>query len=91
MILDLRLPDMDGEDIAREVRRHGNVPILMLTAKASERDRITGLEAGADGYERTIDSHIKNLRRKIEADKRQPLIIETVTGVGYRLGITRDT
>ncbi len=181
LILDLRLPDMDGEDVAREVRRQSNLPILMLTAKASERDRIAGLEAGADdyvtkpfsprevalrvqailrrgrtesepslasfgdgtlvvdsvaktvkahgcvadltpterdllealtfrpgrvwsryelvtrvrgyefdGYERTIDSHIKNLRRKIEADQRQPVIIETVTGVGYRLGITRD-
>ena len=43
-----------------------------------------------DGYERTIDSHVKNLRRKIEADPHLPRIIETVLGVGYRLGIPRD-
>ncbi len=181
VVLDLRLPDVDGEEVARQMRRDRNVPILMLTAKASERDRIAGLEAGADdyvtkpfsprevalrvqailrrgrpepepsyasygggalvidsatrgvkangivveltptewdllealtshpgrvwsryelvtrvrgyefdGYERTIDSHVKNLRRKIETDQRQPVIIETITGVGYRLGVARD-
>ena len=43
-----------------------------------------------EGYERTIDSHVKNLRRKIEADPQQPRIILTVLGAGYRLGLTRD-
>lgn len=38
-----------------------------------------------DGMERTIDSHIKNLRRKIEPDRRQPIFVETVFGLGYRL------
>ncbi len=45
VVLDLRLPDLPGEDVARELRRNGPVPILMLTAKASERDRIAGLSS----------------------------------------------
>ena len=43
-----------------------------------------------EGYERVIDSHVKNLRRKIEADPRKPTIIRTVLGGGYRLDITKD-
>jgi len=185
IILDLRLPDIPGEEVAREVRARSLVPILMLTAKSSEEDRIHGLELGADdyitkpfsprelvlrvqavlrraagaatpqgggtvislgggevvmdedrhealvrgepvaltptewgllaalagapgrvysrlelvnrmrgyefdGYERTVDSHVKNLRRKIETDPGDPQIVETVLGVGYRLGLGRD-
>jgi DNA-binding response OmpR family regulator len=182
IVLDLRLPDVPGEEVAREVRLESDVPILMLTAKASEEDRIAGLELGADdyvtkpfsprelvlraqailrrgrdegtsvgpvafgggelaideerravlvrgqaveltptewgvlvtlarvpgrvysryelingirgyefaGYERTIDSHVKNLRRKVELDRRSPRIVETVLGGGYRLGLRRD-
>jgi DNA-binding response OmpR family regulator len=181
MILDLGLPDVGGETVARELRAGGSTPILMLTAKSSEDDRVRGLEAGADdyvtkpfsprelvlrvqailrrggqvadqadaayghgqlvidesrrvakvrgditdltptewgvlvalagvpgrvysryelinrvrgyefeGYERIIDSHVKNLRRKIEADPGNPVIIKTVLGGGYRLGLARD-
>ena len=182
VILDLRLPDVRGESVASEIRRFSEVPVLMLTAKAAEQDRIHGLELGADdyvtkpfsprelvlrakailrrgqsasvgggpalfgggelvidearrvvslrgepveltptewgvllaltrtpgrvysryelinrvrgyefeGYERTIDSHVKNLRRKIERDPRNPRVIETVLGVGYRLGLPPD-
>jgi DNA-binding response OmpR family regulator len=182
VILDLGLPDVPGESVAREIRVAGSTPILMLTARSSEEDRIGGLEQGADdyvtkpfsprelvlrvqailrrggrpsgdeglaaygdgvlvvdeprrtaevrgtpvdltptewgilvalaavpgrvysrlelinrvrgyefeGYERTIDSHVKNLRRKIEEDQRDPQIIQTVLGGGYRLGLTRD-
>jgi DNA-binding response OmpR family regulator len=43
-----------------------------------------------DGYERSVDSHVKNLRRKIEVDAGQPEIIQTVLGGGYRLGLNRD-
>jgi DNA-binding response OmpR family regulator len=42
------------------------------------------------GYERTIDSHVKNLRRKVELDRRSPRIVETVLGGGYRLGLRQD-
>jgi DNA-binding response OmpR family regulator len=183
VVLDLGLPDVPGEAVARELRSASTTPILMLTAKSSEEDRIRGLEMGADdyvtkpfsprelvlrcqailrrggqadgggyrpssfgdgmlvideqqrtvqvrgggvaltptewgvlvalgtvpgrvysryeiinrtrgyefeGYERSVDSHVKNLRRKIEADAAQPEIIQTVLGGGYRLGLSRD-
>jgi len=175
VILDLNLPGMDGLDVAREIRRKSNTPILMLTARVEESDQLVGLELGADdyvtkpfsprlvvarvrallrrsatapevprvlrvgdleidldahtvtragqaidltptefnllatmaeqpgraftrlqlleasqgiayeGYERTIDAHIKNLRAKLEPDPKNPRYIETVFGVGYRL------
>lgn len=182
VVLDLRLPDVPGEEVAREIRATSDVPIVMLTAKVGEEDRIRGLEAGADdyltkpfsprelvlrvqavlrrgrvadepasrpsfgggelvideerrqvtvrgapveltptewglltalarspgrvysryelinrvrgyefeGYERTIDSHVKNLRRKVETDPRHPRVVATVLGGGYRLGLARD-
>ena len=181
VVLDLGLPDVPGETVARELRATAETPILMLTAKSSEEDRVRGLELGADdyvtkpfsprelvlrvqailrrgtpaagseaasygggelvineprravtvrgtqaeltptewgvlvalatvpgrvysrfelinrvrgyefeGYERTIDSHVKNLRRKIEDDPGNPRIIQTVLGGGYRLGLARD-
>ena len=181
VVLDLGLPDVPGETVARELRAAAAVPILMLTAKSAEEDRIAGLELGADdyvtkpfsprelvlrvqavlrrggpaaaagvtsygggvlvideprrevtvrgqaaeltptewgivvalatvpgrvysryelinrvrgyefeGYERTVDSHVKNLRRKIEEDPADPRIVETVLGGGYRLGLARD-
>jgi DNA-binding response OmpR family regulator len=184
VVLDLNLPDVSGESVAAEVRSRSSIPILMLTAKSSEADRIRGLELGADdyltkpfsprelvlrvqavlrrsqttaastgdgpasfgagslvvdemrhtlivrgrsvevtptewalvialagapgrvfsraelinrlrgyefdGYERTVDSHVKNLRRKIELDAHEPVIVETVLGAGYRLGLHRD-
>jgi DNA-binding response OmpR family regulator len=50
VILDLGLPDDDGTDICRDIRRESRVPIIMLTARAEETDRIVGLELGADDY-----------------------------------------
>ena len=50
IVLDLKLPDIAGEEIARAVRDVSDVPIIMLTAKSSEADRITGLSLGADDY-----------------------------------------
>ena len=183
LVLDLRLLDIPGEEVAREVRGFSQVPILMLTAKSAEEDRIRGLELGADdyvtkpfsprelvlrvqailrrsgsagdgdrpesfgggeltidearrevrlrgepveltpteyglllalsrtpgrvysrfelinrvrgyefeAYERTIDSHVKNLRHKVERDPHKPRVIETVLGGGYRLGLRRDS
>lgn len=51
-------------------------------------NRVRGYEF--DGYERTVDSHVKNLRRKLEIDPRDPRMVETVLGAGYRLGLNRD-
>ncbi len=50
VILDLGLPDMDGFDLAKEIRRKSQVPFIMLTARSQEIDRIVGLEIGADDY-----------------------------------------
>jgi DNA-binding response OmpR family regulator len=50
LILDVMLPGMSGYDICREVRKDSNVPILMLTAKSEEIDKVVGLELGADDY-----------------------------------------
>jgi DNA-binding response OmpR family regulator len=50
VILDLILPDMDGLEVCRALRRHSSVPILILTARGEETDRVVGLELGADDY-----------------------------------------
>jgi len=175
VILDLNLPGKDGLDVAREIRRKTNTPIIMITARVEETDQLIGLELGADdyitkpfsprvvvarvrallrrieftpdslellhvadlkidqsahtitrageaieltptefnllvqmagqpgraftrlqlleatqgtsyeGYERTIDAHIKNLRAKLEPDPKNPIYIETVFGIGYKI------
>ena len=176
VILDLGLPEMDGLDVTRELRKTSTAPIIMLTARAEETDKLIGLELGADdyitkpfspkeltarvrvvfrrmeqytksnaeiiraadltldvarmqvsatdrqvveftptefellatlaqqpgrvftraqlldavhgvafeSYERAIDAHIKNIRRKIEPNPHQPRYILTVYGVGYK-------
>ncbi len=174
VLLDLNLPGMDGLDVAREIRRRADTPIIMITARVEETDQLIGLELGADdyitkpfsprvvvakaravlrraqqrgerprrlrvadllidldahrvsrggedvdltptefdllatlaaqpgraftraqlleatqgmafeGYERTVDAHIKNLRAKLEPDPKKPRYIETVFGIGYR-------
>jgi two-component system, OmpR family, alkaline phosphatase synthesis response regulator PhoP len=176
VVLDLTLPSLDGLDVARALRRDGEMPIIMLTARTEEADRVAGLELGADdyvakpfsprevvarvravlrrtqaaraqsdtvrvgeaivldaarveasvdgrlvdltptefqllihmarqpgrvftraqlldalhgvaveSYERAIDAHVKNLRRKIERDPHAPRHLQTVFGVGYRI------
>jgi len=176
VVLDLGLPGRDGLDVARSLRRTSNVPIVMLTARGEETDRVVGLELGADdyvvkpfsprelvarvravlrrteaagaggtevlrvadvevdlprmrvvvggrpveltptefqllaamvrepgrvftrgqlldavhgvafeSYERAIDAHVKNIRRKLEADPRRQRYVLTVYGMGYRL------
>jgi DNA-binding response OmpR family regulator len=178
VLLDVMLPELDGWDVCKEIRRASDVPIIMLTARDAETDRIIGLEIGADdyvtkpfspreliarirailrrvkpeerrnidgnvlrvgeiilhqhnhtltvqgkkveltptehkmlelflthpgqvlsrlqlienvqgyafeGYERTVDSHIKNLRKKLGDSYGEPRYIKTVYGVGYKL------
>lgn len=174
VVLDLNLPGMDGLDVCRALRRESDVPIIMLTARVEEMDRLIGLELGADdyitkpfsprelvarvravlrrvsggvhqpglvragdleidlqghkvsraeetvelsrtefnllallaqnpgqtftrsqllsrlhgvvydGYDRSIDAHIKNLRRKLEIDPSEPQYVLTVYGIGYK-------
>jgi DNA-binding response OmpR family regulator len=50
VLLDLGLPDIDGRDVCRQLRQRGSVPIIMLTARGDEFDRVLGLELGADDY-----------------------------------------
>jgi two-component system, OmpR family, alkaline phosphatase synthesis response regulator PhoP len=181
VILDLGLPGLDGLDVTRSLRRDGAVPIIMLTARSDESDKLVGLELGADdyitkpfspkeliarvravlrrveglaatpdviridgdfeidvpqmrvtvagrpveltltefellstmarqpgrvftrsqlldavhgvaveSYERAIDAHIKNIRRKIEPDPRSPRYLLTAYGVGYRFAAQRQ-
>ncbi len=50
VLLDVRLPGLDGFELLRQVRRRSHVPVIMLTARSEETDRVTGLDAGADDY-----------------------------------------
>jgi DNA-binding response OmpR family regulator len=66
IVLDLGLPDIDGVDVCRELRRGSRVPIVMLTRRGELHDRVTGLEAGADYY-LVKPFHIEELKAVIEA------------------------
>ncbi len=78
IVLDLMMPKMSGIDVCREVRRSSNVPIIMLTAKGEEIDRILGLELGADDYiikpfsPREVVARIKAVLRRIVEQNEQP-------------------
>ncbi|MBV9524511.1 MAG: response regulator, partial [Candidatus Dormibacteraeota bacterium] len=73
VILDLSLPRMDGLDVARALRRDGEVPIIMLTARTEEADRVAGLELGADDYvtkpfsAREIVARVRAVLRRAQA------------------------
>src|SRR5918911_882198 len=72
VILDLMLPALDGMEVCRRIRSWANTPILMLTARQGEEDRITGLEAGADDYlvkpfsPREVVSRVKAILRRAQ-------------------------
>ncbi len=85
VLLDLGLPDADGRDICRELRRRSDVPIVMLTARGTEMDRIVGLELGADDYvvkpfsAREVISRIRAVLRRTSA---KPSTGEPVITIG---------
>ncbi|MEQ8248907.1 MAG: response regulator [Alphaproteobacteria bacterium] len=85
VILDLNLPGMDGLDIAREIRSRGDTPIIMLTGRADEIDRIVGLEIGADDYltkpfnARELVARIRAVLKRSAASAPEPLS-STATG-----------
>jgi two-component system, OmpR family, response regulator MtrA len=75
VLLDVMLPDMDGFEVCRRLRRHSDVPVIMLTARGDDLDIVVGLEAGADDYvvkpvePRVLDARIRAvLRRLARAD-----------------------
>ena len=78
MVLDLMLPDMDGLEICRQIRSSSDVPILMLTARDDEVDKIVGLEVGADDYltkpfnPRELVARIKTILRRSATTARRP-------------------
>jgi two-component system response regulator MprA len=97
VILDLMLPGMDGLEVCRRLRLGGSLPILMLTAKDTIQDRVTGLDAGADDYlvkPFEVDELLARLRallRRTQSD-RQPILnfsdltLDTNTRQAYRKG-----
>ncbi|UWS31679.1 response regulator transcription factor [Erwinia pyrifoliae] len=72
MILDIMLPDMSGIDVLRQVRQHGRLPVIMLTAKGDNIDRVIGLEMGADDYmpkpcyPRELVARLRAVLRRVE-------------------------
>ena len=83
VILDLMLPALDGMEVCRRIRAWANTPILMLTARQSEEDRIAGLELGADDYlvkpfsPREVVSRVKAILRRVSA----PAQVNSIEGV----------
>jgi len=81
IILDLMLPQIDGREVCRILRREGDVPIIMLTALSEEIDQVTGLEIGADDYitkpfsVRTLVARVRALLRRTRGDIKPPSII----------------
>ena len=78
IVLDLGLPGIDGLDVTREIRKHSNAPIIMLTARNEESDKLIGLELGADDYltkpfsPKELVARVRVLFRRIEADREPP-------------------
>ncbi|MGV3022877.1 response regulator YycF [Streptococcus suis] len=79
VILDLMLPELDGLEVARNIRKTSNVPIIMLSAKDSEFDKVIGLEIGADDYvtkpfsNRELQARVKALLRRSELTETQSI------------------
>jgi two-component system alkaline phosphatase synthesis response regulator PhoP len=81
VILDLMLPEIDGLDLARRIRRESETPLIMLTARSSESDRVSGLELGADDYlakpfsPRELVARVRAVLRRAEGAARPPVIL----------------
>jgi two-component system, OmpR family, alkaline phosphatase synthesis response regulator PhoP len=81
VVLDLGLPRLDGLEVAKRLREAGNVPIIMLTARVAESDRLAGLELGADDYitkpfsPRELVARVRAVLRRVESDAGQQGIL----------------
>jgi len=86
MILDIMLPDMSGIDVLRQVRQNGRLPVIMLTAKGDNIDRVIGLEMGADVYmpkpcyPRELVARLRAVLRRVEE---QPVVLENKEVIGW--------
>src|SRR5256714_8319180 len=89
-VLDLMLPDIDGIEVCRRIRKSSDMPILMLTARAEDVDKIIGLEVGADDYmtkpfnPRELVSRVKSILRRAAPERKDP---ESATLTHGDLGI----
>ena len=94
VLLDIGLPDIDGFEVCRRVRARSNVPVLFLTARDGELDRLLGLELGADDYvtkpfsPREIVARVKAILRRAQPDDRDAHDI-THLGDDYEVDVTR--
>lgn len=74
IVLDLMLPNIDGLDVCREIRKEGSTPIIMLTARVEESDKLIGLELGADDYitkpfsPRELVARVRTVLRRVQGD-----------------------
>jgi len=106
VVLDLNLPGMDGLDVCRTLRRESDVPIIMLTARVEETDRLIGLELGADDYitkpfsPRELVARVRAILRRVQGGLRQPGLVRAadleidldghrVNRAGEEIGLTR--
>jgi len=106
IVLDLNLPEMDGLDVCRALRRESDVPVIMLTARVEETDRLIGLELGADDYitkpfsPRELVARVRAVLRRVQGGVRQPGLIRagdlkidlhghSVTRAGEPIHLTR--
>ncbi|WP_026486551.1 response regulator transcription factor [Caldanaerobius polysaccharolyticus] len=86
IILDLMLPDVSGEEVCKKIRLKSQVPILMLTAKAEEDNRINGLDIGADDYmvkpfsPKEVMAHVRAILRRVDRNSIKADIIEFNNG-----------
>ncbi len=94
VVLDLNLPGLDGLDVCRALRRDSDVPVIMLTARLEETDRLIGLELGADDYvlkpfsPREIVSRVRAVLRRAEGVPVRP---EVISAAGITIDLTRRT
>ena len=81
ILLDIMLPGMDGMELCREIRKFSNVPIIMITARVEEIDRLLGLELGADDYickpfsPREVVARVKAIFRRLHAEPSTPTLV----------------
>ena len=79
MVLDIMLPEIDGYELCRRIREFSDIPIIMLTAKVEDTDKVTGLKLGADDY-MTKPFNVQELLARIEAVLRRTRATDEITG-----------
>jgi DNA-binding response OmpR family regulator len=97
VVLDIMLPKLDGLEVCRRMRAQSSVPIIMLTARDDELDKVLGLELGADDYItkpfsiREFRSRVRALLRRAAAPRHDPRQAETIESGGLRIDLAKRT